>query len=256
MTDLHTENIEMVLVEPQNAGNVGAAARALHNMGLERLALVGWTEDIESRRIAYEWATDGERVLQKARRYQSLDEAIAGCGLAVATSARTGGDRPPSIDRAELISLLERWTPNNRVAIVFGPERTGLRTGHLRLCTHTLALPTAHGRSSLNLAQAVLLVGYEILLASGRASETAAKREGPLDRVATRAERQRLYDHAVEMLEAVGFLAPGRPIRPLQEVCHLLDRAETTAHEVKVLHGMLRRILWVAKKKAERNVER
>jgi TrmH family RNA methyltransferase len=249
---LHRKNIEIVLVEPQNAGNVGAAARALYNMGLDRLALVGWIEDIESRRVAYEWATDGEQILKKARRCSSLEQALAKCTLAVATSARQGSDRPPSLGRADFIALLERWTPSNRVAIVFGPERTGLRTEHVRLCSHTLMLPTAPGCTSLNLAQAVLLVGYEILLASGGADEGAAccaPTRRPVDRVATRGERQRLYEHACQALKAVGFLRPRRPIRPLDEIGYLLDRAATTSHEVKILHGMCRKILWAAGKK-------
>jgi TrmH family RNA methyltransferase len=249
MSDLHPENIEFVLVEPQNAGNVGAAARALYNMGLDRLVLVGWAEDVESRRIAFEWATDGEPVLKRARRCDSLEEAVADCALAIATSAREGGDRPPSLGRDALIPLLERWTPKNRVAIVFGPERTGLRTEHLRLCSHTLMLPTAPGRTSLNLGQAVLLVAYEILLVSGRATKPAERRQGPLDRVATRAERQRLYDHAVEALTAVGFLGPDRPIRPLEEIGYVLDRAGATTHEVRILHGICRNILWLAREK-------
>ena len=99
----------------------------------------------------------------------------------------------------------------------------------------------------------MLLVGYEILAASGRAAEPPAKVLGPLERVATRAERQRLADHAKEALEAVGFLTPHRPIRPLHEVCWMLDRAGATAHEVRILHGMLRRILWTASREKKRD---
>lgn len=242
------ENIEIVLVEPQNAGNVGAAARALYNMGLHRLTLVGWAENVESRRVAYEWATDGEPILKKARQCGSLREALSDCALAVATSARSGKDRCPSLGRRELVALLERWTPNNRVGVVFGPERTGLRMEHLELCSHTLTLPTAPGCSSLNLAQAVLLVGYEILLASSGVAENVAIRQDPLGRVATREERQRLYEHARQALDRVGFLRPGRPIRPLNEICYLLDRAAASSHEVRILHGMCRKILWAARR--------
>ena len=245
------ENIEIVLVEPRNAGNVGAAARALYNMGLDRLVLVGWVEDVEARRIAYEWATDGERVLKKARRCQSLKQALADCAVAIATSARRGGDRPPMLTSGDLAALLERWTPNNRVAIVFGPERTGLRLEHLRFCSHVLTLPSAPRRLSLNLAQAVLLVGYEILIATGRAAEPAGSRRDSLGRAATRAERQRLYEHAQAALEAIGFLRPGHPLRPLDELCHVLDRAGATSHDVRILRGLCRKILWTAKKRRD-----
>lgn len=248
MAEINTTHIKVVLVEPQNAGNVGAAARALYNMGLDHLSLVGWSETIEARRIAYEWATDGEPVLKRAQRCASLEEALAGCGLAIATSARRGSDRPPAISRTDLIALLNHWTPSNQVAIVFGPERTGLRTEHLALCTHTLTIPTAPERSSLNLAQAVLLIGYEILIASGLGAGTEPPDRAALDRVATRAERRRLYEHASEALRAVNFLRPGRPDRPLDEICWMLDRAAATSHEVKILHGMCRKIIWAARK--------
>ncbi len=248
MAEINTGNIKIVLVEPHNAGNVGAAARALYNMGLEHLILVGWHETIEARRIAFEWATDGEPVLKRARRCPSLDEALAGCGLAIATSARRGEDRPPAITRTDLIALLNHWTPSNQVAIVFGPERTGLRSEHLALCTHTLTVPTAPGKTSLNLAQAVLLVGYEILIASGLAAAMQPTDHAALDRVATRAERRRLYEHASEALRAVNFLRPGRPDRPLDEICWMLDRAAATSHEVRILHGMCRKILWAVGK--------
>jgi len=240
---IRKDNIEIVLVEPQNPGNVGAAARALYNMGLEHLGLVGWNEDVESRLTAYEWAMDGEWILQRARRCDSLGEAIAHCGIAVATTAREGTDRPPVIGPERLVALLEQWTPNNRVAVVFGPERTGLRREHLRLCSHSLILPTAPGRTSLNLAQAVLLVGYEILRATGGAREIKDRRPPELGHTATRAERQQLYGHARQALEAVGFLRPGRPLRPLDEICYLLDRAAATSHEVRILHGICRKIL-------------
>jgi len=251
MAELRTENIRFVLVEPRNAGNVGSAARALYNMGLSDLALVGWEETVEARRIAFEWATDGEGVLAGARRCATLEAALADCALAIATSARLGADRPPPLARDNLGPTLARWTPANRAAIVFGPERTGLRTEHLRLCTHTLVLPVARGRKSLNLGQAVLLTGYEILMASERPVEADLRRPGPLDRVATREERQRLYRHAVEALEAVDFLTPHRPIKPLLDICHALDRAALTSHEVRILHGMLRNIHWKARGREE-----
>ncbi|MCX8038851.1 MAG: hypothetical protein N3D11_17740 [Candidatus Sumerlaeia bacterium] len=249
MAEINTAHIQIVLVEPHNAGNIGAAARALYNMGLEHLALVGWHETVEARRIAFEWATDGEPVLKRARRCATLEEALAGCGLAIATSARRGEDRPPAISRTDLIALLNHWTPSNQVAIVFGPERTGLRTEHLALCTHTMTIPTAPGKASLNLAQAVLLVGYEILIASGLAAAAAQPADiRALDRVATRAERRRLYEHASEALRAVNFLRPGRPDRPLDEICWMLDRAAATSHEVRILHGMCRKILRAVRK--------
>ncbi|MBM3334957.1 hypothetical protein FJY63_09885 [Candidatus Sumerlaeota bacterium] len=258
---IRCENILVVLVEPQNPGNIGAAARALYNMGLDNLAIVGWKEDVESRRTAHEWATDGESVLKKAKRSTSLAEAIAGCGLAIATSARCGADRPPVIERHDLIALLKRWTPNNRVALVFGPERTGLRNEHLQLCSHMLTLPTAPGCTSLNLAQSVLLVSYEILLATADQTTATAKSaraagsdlsdasDSGFTRVATRSERIRLYQHASEALQAVGFLKLGHPTHPLDQICYVLDRAAATSHEVRILHGMCRKILSAARSK-------
>lgn len=241
--EIRTENIEIVLVEPRNPGNVGAAARALHNMGLERLAIVGWEEDVDARRIAAEWAMDGESILKRARPCDSLEEAVAECGLVIAATARRGRDRPPPITRSDLPDLLARWTPNNHVAIVFGTERSGLRWEHLHRCSHVLALPTAPGATSINLAQAVLLVAYEILLATGEHVEGKEGSDKPVHPAATRTERQRLYDHAREALELTGFLQPGHPILPLDQINQVLDRAAATSHEVQILHGMCRKVI-------------
>jgi len=249
---IRTDNIEFILVEPRNPGNVGAAARAMFNMGLEHLAIVAWEDDADARRTAIEWAMDGEWILQGARRCASLDEAVAGTGLVIALSARRGGDRPPALTREDLPTALARWTSNNRVAFVFGPEQAGLRLEHLRHCTHTLALPTAPGATSINLAQAVLLVAYEIRLAAGGYVEgKEGSEQAPVHAVATREERERLYRHAREALEAVGFFKPHHPLHPLDTIDHLLDRAAATSHEVQILHGMCHKVITAVKKVAD-----
>jgi TrmH family RNA methyltransferase len=240
---LRPENLLFVLVEPRNPGNVGAAARALFNMGLEHLAIVRWEEDTDARRIALEWSTDGQWVLQKARRCDSLEEAIADCHLAIATSARQGADRPPPLTLDGMIEQLRRWTSDHRVAIVFGPERTGLRYEHLRLCSHSFMIPTASAPRSFNLGQAVLLTAYEIVKAAGGTEEAAERPQRPLDQVASRGEREQLVRHATEMLKAVDFLKPGHPVRPMHDLGYMLDRAGATSHEVKILHGVCRSVL-------------
>lgn len=249
------ENIEFMLVEPRQAGNVGAAARALFNTGFERLSLIGWDENIDARRTAIEWATDGEPVLANARRCESLEEAVAECGLVIGTAARQGADRPPPLSLDELIETLERWTPNNRVAIVFGPERTGLRTEHIKKCGHTFMIPTASAPRSLNLAQAVLLTGYEIMRAANRGIEAIKPPPKPLDRTATRAEREQLRKHAEEALQAATYLRPEFPDYSLDLIERMLDRAAATAQDVRILHGMCRSVLWAVKNQSNSDTE-
>ena len=222
---------------------MGAAARALFNTGFARLSLVGWDEDVETRHDATKWATDGEPVLANARRCDTLEEAVADCGLVIATAARQGADRPPPLLLDEFIETLERWTPNSRVAIVFGPERTGLRTEHLNKCAHTFMIPTAGAPRSLNLAQAVLLTGYEIMKAADRGIEATMPPPRPTDRTATRAEREQLRRHAEGMLRAVRYLRPEFSDQSLDLIERMLDRAAATLQDVRILHGMCRSVL-------------
>ncbi len=159
------QNISIVLVRSQSAGNIGSACRAMKNMGLSSLILVAPEEDplsLEARMMA----TSAKDVLEKARICQTLGEALLGFRWIVATSARRGKNRGPFISPREISPEIIDHAWSIPVAIIFGPEDHGLSNEELAPCHALISVPTHRRLSSLNLAQAVMLVGYELYLAS------------------------------------------------------------------------------------------
>src|SRR2546427_3661455 len=158
----HAAHITIILVRPQTPGNIGAAARAMHNIGLRRLALVapGHFPHPEARMMA----CHAEHLLHQAVVYDSLAAAVAACHWLVGTSARRREYRHPPLTPRELAHKLPAFHAQHpHVGILFGPEDTGLTTAELDLCNDLVVIPTVAEATSLNLAQAVLVLGYEIM---------------------------------------------------------------------------------------------
>src|SRR5579864_3140398 len=176
-------NFAFVLVRPLQAGNVGSAARALKNMGLGDLRLVAPRAGA-SGRAAAAMAVHAGDVLRNAQRYDSLGAALTDCTLAVGTTCRPGLYRSGVVALREAAVQLAAEAAANRVAIIFGPEDTGLVNRELKLCQRLVTIPTAPGYPSLNLAQAVMLVAYELMMAGGTAR--AGRRRGRDDGAAER----------------------------------------------------------------------
>jgi TrmH family RNA methyltransferase len=224
--------VDVVLVRPARPANVAAACRALKNMGLCSLVLVQAEPVREPARALAYGAWD---VLDGARLAGSLAEAVADATLVAATSGRSQGD--PWTPRA----FVERAPAGGgRIAIVFGPEATGLRRDELELCPWRIHIPTAADHSSLNLAQAVMVLAYEIHLS---ASAPADARPEPAP--------QGAFEGAVgalgEALLAVGYLNPANPDAVLAELRRLLARAAPTAREVALLRGLARQVQWAGR---------
>lgn len=231
------DSIDVVLVRPSRAANVAAAARALKNMGLGSLVLVSPPPDLdrpEARALAY-GAWD---LLDRARVVPDLRSAVAGCTLVAATSAREEGraaTRSPREFAAEAAGL----AAGGRVAVVFGPEATGLLNDELALCQMRIRVPTHTAQPSLNLAQAVLLVAYELRL--------AALPDAPPDAPTPRALAgvvEEALDDLRDALLAINYLNPESPQLILSELRALLLRAAVTTREVSLLRGMARQIRW------------
>ena len=158
-------NIGIVLVRPQYAGNIGSVCRAMKNMGLSRLILVSPEQDPLSAE-ARMMATSARDILQKAKIFPSLEDALRGFRWIAGTSARRGINRGPFISPREVSAEILQHARSIPVAILFGPEDRGLTNRELDPCHALIQVPTHSGLSSLNLAQAVMLVGYELYLAS------------------------------------------------------------------------------------------
>lgn len=234
--------IDVVLVRPSRAGNVAAACRAMKNMGLSCLWLVEPPESVEGR-AARSLAYGAWDVLDGARRAASLIEAVSGSTLVVGTSGR-------AVEGA--------WTPRRlaaeagararegRLSVVFGPEASGLTEAELALCHERVHVPTAPDHPSLNLAQAVLLVAYELRLAA-----LGGEAVGPSATVSERPAAAGEIEAAVQELRAalleVGYLDPANPDRILAELRRLVARAAPTPREIQLVRGLARQVGWAGR---------
>lgn len=230
------ENIYIVLVEPIYAGNIGAVARAMKNMGLERLALVnpGAAIDLE----AYRMSAGADDILRAAPVYPSLREALAETNLAIATTARSGKRRRRTLTPRHMAAKLSDLTEVNRVAVVFGPEDRGLKNEDLALCQWLVTIPANPRFNSLNLAQAVMIVCYELWLASAQAPEEAPLQLASINRL------EAMYDHLEATLLRIGFLHQNNPERMMYSLRRIFGRAGLEERDVRIIRGICRQLDW------------
>ncbi|MEJ2589995.1 MAG: RNA methyltransferase [Candidatus Thiodiazotropha sp.] len=227
-------NIRIVLVNTSHPGNIGAAARAMKNMCLEQLRLVSPviypSEEATSR------ASGADDLLARAAVCESLDEALAGCRLVVGTSARPRTVAWPVLSPREAAAELVAEARHGEVALVFGRERSGLSNSELDRCGFLVHIPTNPAYSSLNLAAAVQVLGYEIHLASlgNRIPETGAARD-----LATADMLQGFHAHLEQALDEVGFTDPNQSEKLLRRLRSLFQRARPDKDEINILRGIL-----------------
>ena len=233
-------NIRVVLVRPLGSANVGAAARAMKNMGVSELTLV--QPAVRGYAAAEVMAVHARDLVRGARVVASVGEAVADCALVVGTTCRGGPYRATAEDPETLAPLLLEAAVHGPVAILFGPEDHGLTNGDLRACQRLIAIDTSAGYASLNLAQAVLLVCYEL-----RRAALAGRRAQPGITPAAAADLQRMYDHLQRALLSIGFLHPQNPEHIMFAIRALLGRTALQDHEVRILLGIARQIEWAAK---------
>jgi tRNA/rRNA methyltransferase len=160
------DNITLVLHQPRFAENIGASARAAWNMGLSHIILVN-PEDTDWERMAKLSTHVARGLLEKMETYSSLAEALAPFHYIVGTTSRLGGQRKEVVTPSQAAEKIQTLGRQNRIAILFGPENRGLSNEELRFCHSTVHIPTASA-GSLNLAQAVVILSYEIYLAHQR----------------------------------------------------------------------------------------
>ena len=242
-------NCRIVLVRPQVAANIGAAARVMRNMGLSDLVLVApeaHPADPDARRLA----THGEEVLAQCRIVTDFGAAVADCVLVAATSARIGG-----LIRRQFVGSPEEIVPHllaslahGPVALVFGPEANGLSNAEVARCHYLIHIPTDPQCPVLNLAQAVAICTYELRrhwLRQTAAPSLLPPREPPAPFV----DQERALDHLRQALEDVHFLWNEKADALMHVLRHLLSRAGPTPTEVDVLHGLARQLRWFARQR-------
>ncbi len=262
---LSRSRIVVVLVEPKEDGNIGAAARAVKNTGLGGLRLVRPPQiGVQARRMAWR-SLD---VLRRARSFPSLPAAVTDCVRAIGFTARpqrtVAGIRPlPAIAPAIL-----RHAARGRVAVVFGPENRGLSRDELGCCQDVVRIPASPRQPSFNLAQAVLLVGYELLVvgqrlraspggtagsgagAGGRGGEGLAQAGGP-KQPASVEDILGVEAAWADGLKALGYGELRRGAladRILRRWRSIFDRAVLTREDVWMLRGVAKQMLWLARR--------
>ncbi|KAF0118855.1 MAG: tRNA/rRNA methyltransferase [Rhodospirillaceae bacterium] len=234
----------VILVQPRLAENVGTTARAMLNTGLTVLRLVApYTSPLEPRALAA--ASGAESVLAAATVHASLPEAVADLHRLYAASARRRElVKPVLTPRRAALALQEAGRRGERCGLVFGPERTGLANDDIALADAIVEAPLNPAYASLNLAQAVLIVGYEWFLAGseGGVEETLPTGDS---RPATRTELFDFFRHLEDELDACGFLrvADKRPAM-VRNIRTLFERASLTEQEVRTLHGIVKELRW------------
>jgi tRNA (cytidine32/uridine32-2'-O)-methyltransferase len=227
-------SIRIVLVGTTHPGNIGAAARAMKNMGLSDLALVNPRFfPHEEATVRASGATD---ILDNALVVATLADALTDCVYVAGASARARTISWPSMGPRDCAERMINESENGKVAAVFGPEKTGLHNDDLDLCHTLLTIPTAPGFSSLNVAMAVQVLTYELRVASLLDAGPAFESEAP---PATSEEMEHYYTHLERVLQDIHFLDPQNPRHLMRRLRRLFIRARPDKNEVNILRGIL-----------------
>lgn len=231
------ESVRIILIATSHPGNIGSAARAMKTMGLGSLYLV--TPKSFPDLKAWEMAAGADDVLEHCVVTDTLEEALHGCQLILATSARPRGIALPGLTPAEAATLVCTKPDATQVAILFGREHAGLTNDELLKSHYHIHIPSNPEYGSLNLAQAVQIVAYELRMAL---LSPAAEVELRPERLATADEIEQFYAHLTEVMIAIDFLKPSNPRRLQQRVRRLFNRAKLEHMEVNILRGLLSNI--------------
>ncbi|HEY4366748.1 MAG TPA: RNA methyltransferase [Steroidobacteraceae bacterium] len=226
--------IRIVLVEPAHPGNIGAAARAMKNMGLHELHLVRPRSFPSEEATAR--ASGADDVLATAQVHQDFESAIADCGLVVGTSSRQRHMPWELAEPRDCVPQIVEAANSGNAAVVFGAERMGLTNVELARCNLLVTIPTSLEYSSLNLAMAVQVMAYEIWLATRPGTPPPQAREVPL---ATAEEVHRLYAHIEQVLAEIDFQDRTGGGHLMARIRRLFNRAQVDQNEMNILRGIL-----------------
>ena len=237
------DNIHIVLVGTLYSGNVGSVCRAMANMGLSRLTLVaprildGWDE---GRRLAVH-ATD---ILDARRECATLAEALADCSAVVGTTARGGLYRATVQPPRVLAPAILRLAAQAPVAILFGREDQGLHNDEIARCTHLIRIPVDPRYQSLNLAQALLIVAYELYTATGTYVSPVEEAVS----LATQATKDALMAKWRQAMLDIGFMDEQKADHMMQGFQRIFSRGVKTDPDASILLGAAHQASWAGKK--------
>ncbi|WP_144146311.1 RNA methyltransferase [Paraburkholderia sp. BCC1884] len=243
-----------VLVEPSHPGNVGAAARALKTMGFSRLVLVSpRVPHVQSDPEAIAMASGADDVLASAHIVPTLADALSGAHWSIALTARLREYGPPQWTPRAAASIARGQAVHGEIALVFGNERTGLSNEDVERCSALAHIPANPAYSSLNLAQAVQVLAYELRTAYLAAEDAAALARAvaqataghgePAGPRAASDEIESMFSHLQSALVALDFLDPDNPKKLMSRLRRLFARSGLEREEVNIVRGIAKHIL-------------
>lgn len=209
-------------------------------MGLSRLILVDGCSPLHM--DAYKLASGAEDILERAEEVSTLREAISEMACVVGTTSRVGKERSPLLTPKTLLKKLVPLSAKNSIGLVFGSEREGLTNEELSLCHLYVRIPSSEAFSSLNVAQAVVVICYELFQSSRRIQERPVQ-------LAKAEQLERMFEHMERTLLNIGFLDANHPKRIMRVLRRLFGRSEMEEREVQILQGIWSKIDWHMRRK-------
>lgn len=230
-----------VLVRPQMGENIGAAARAMWNFGLDRMRITSPRDGWPNQR-AVAMASGAGRLLDEAQLFDSTADAIGDCDYVYATTARPRElTKPVFSPEAAMNDARDRIAAGGKVAVLFGPERAGLENDDISRANAIISVPVNPQFASLNLGQCVLLTGYEWQRAT---VDTVAQTVSMTSEWATQTEMEKLAEHYEERLDTAGFFFPEHKAASMKvNLRNLWSRMPMTRADIQMLHGVMRQMV-------------
>lgn len=237
---INLDSIHIILVRPKFPENIGAIARAMKNMGLNKLIIVNGCSPLH--RDAFKLASGAYEILERAEEFFTLKEAISEMGLVVGTTSREGKERSPLISPEELIKQLIPISKNNLISLVFGSEREGLTNEELSLCHLYSKIPASEAFNSINLSHAVIIFCYELFKSQSNISKKYKK-------LARSYQLEEMFQHMERTLLNIGFLEPKNPKRMMRVLRRIFGRSKMDEREIKIMHGIWSKVDLLFKQK-------
>lgn len=228
-------NVRIVLCQTSHPGNIGAAARAMKTMGLSQLYLVAPKKFPDKEADAM--ACGAVDLLETAHVCATLEEALTGCAVAIGLTARKRQLSHEMLSVRQAATQAAEIASTEQVVLVFGTEMSGLSNAELDLCQLLAIIPTDPEFSSLNLAAAVQVMGYEVRMAL---LDCAVKSPDAATLLAANEDIEGFYQHLEETLIKIGFLNAIAPGRLMQRIRRIYARARLEKEEVNILRGILK----------------
>lgn len=239
---VNLDHLTIVLHKPRLAENIGATARAARNMGITRLAVVQ-PEDFDQERMLKMATGSSADLIHNLTVHPDLASAVGSCHYIVGTTARLGGSyRQSPVTPRDLACQLIPISQHNQIAVVFGPENWGLTNDELAFCHSLVTIPTSDFRS-LNLAQAVLVVTYEIFLARQDLKDRF------VPRLANSFELEAMYAELQDTLLQINYIGHQNPEHWMMRIRRFFSRHGLRAMEVQVIRGICRQIDWYVRRR-------